>query len=196
MLAIGLLLGAAVAAPAQDATLRADAARMQRKLQAIMERADAAPAAAKPVSQRTAVSEREVNAYFSVHGPEFLPEGVREPRVAIERAGRVQARAVVDLDQAFKSRQRSWLDPLAWLSGKVEVAGMGTLRADNGTGLFTLESATVGGVTVPPAVLQELVTYYSRSSEHPTGFQLNQPFALPSAIRSVETTAGQAIIIQ
>jgi hypothetical protein len=195
-LLVVLILAGASVAPAQDAAARADAASMQRKLLTIISRGEAKSTTASAASQKTSITEREVNAYFRLHGPEFLPDGVMEPRVTIERAGRVQARAIVDLDQALKPKERSWLDPLAWLSGKVEVTGTGTLRAANGMGVFTLENATIGGVSVPPAVLQELVSYYSRSSDNPKGFQLNQPFELPSAIRAVETTVGQATVIQ
>jgi len=190
-----LLAGASVA-PAQDAAARADAASMQRKLVAIVTRAELPASTVKHPAQRTSFTDREVNAYFRVHGPEFLPAGVVNPQVAIAPAGRVRAKAIVDLDAALKPSERSWLDPLAWLSGKVEVAGVGTLRAANGRGVFTLETATVNGVDIPPAVLQEIVSYYSRSPENPRGFVMHEPFDMPSAIQSVETVAGRATVVQ
>jgi hypothetical protein len=194
--ALALVLACGAAAPAQDTAARTDAASMQRKLVAIVDRAErAAPAPAAP-ALRTSFTDREVNAYFRLHGPEFLPEGVIEPQVTIDRAGRVRARAIVDLDQALKPKERSWLDPLAWVGGKVEVTGAGVLAASNGRGVFTLETATLGGVTVPKTLLQELVTYYSKSPDMPGGFQLDQPFVLPSAIKAVETSPGRATIVQ
>jgi hypothetical protein len=51
-------------------------------------------------------------------------------------------------------------------------------------------------VAIPRAVLQEIITYYSRSEEHPRGFQLDEPFELPSAIRAVETAPGRATVVQ
>lgn len=190
-----LLMGVTVA-PAQDAAARADAASMQRKLVAILTRAELPASTVRHPIQRTSFTEREVNAYFSVHGAEFLPTGVLNPRVSIDRAGRVRAQAVVDLDLALKPKERGWLDPLAWLGGKVEMAGVGTLHAANGRGVFRLETATLGGVTIPKAVMQEVITYYSRSEEHPRGFQLDEPFELPSAIRAVETVPGRATVVQ
>lgn len=193
-----LVLSAAAAAPAQDAAARADAVSMERKLVAIVSHGEAqhaSPSKAAP-TQRTSFTDRELNAYFNVYGPEFLPEGVANPQLAFDRGGRIRAKAIVDLDRALKPKERSWLDPLAWLSGKVDVMGEGTLKATNGTGVFELETATIAGLTVPKAFLQEVVSYYFRSADNPKGFQFDQPFELPSAIRSVETSAGRAIVVQ
>lgn len=196
VLAGAVLLAGTSVAPAQDAAARADAASMQRKLVAIVTRAELPASSVTHPVQRTSFTDREVNAYFRVHGAEFLPLGVVNPQVAIDRAGRVRAKAIVDLDKALKPSERSWLDPLAWVSGKVEVTGAGTLHAANGRGVFTLETATLNGVDIPPAVLQEIVSYYSRSPEQPRGFQLHEPFELPSAIRAVETVPGRATVVQ
>jgi hypothetical protein len=192
----GALLAGVAAAPAQDVSVRADADVMQRKLVAIVTRGDLPPVPVGMPVQRTSFTDGEVNAYFRVYGPEFLPVGVVDPQVGIDAAGRVRARAVVDLDQALKPQERGWLDPLAWVTGKLPVVGIGTLHAANGRGVFRLESATLGGVTIPKAVLQEIITFYSRSEEYPRGFQLDEPFELPSAIRSVETAPGRATVVQ
>ena len=40
--------------------------------------------------------------------------------------GRVQARAMVALDEALKTKERSWMDPLAWVTGTLEVTAIGT----------------------------------------------------------------------
>lgn len=196
-LTAAVLLAGASVAPAQDTALRADAASMQRKLVSIVTRAElpAKSTTALPL-QRTTFTDREANAYFRIHGPEFLPEGVADPQVAIDAAGRVRARAIVDLDQALKTKERSWLDPLAWVTGKLELAGVGTLRAVNGRGVFMLESTTLGGVAISNSVMQEIVSFYSRSPENPRGFVLGEQFELPSAIKSVETTRGRAVVVQ
>lgn len=196
MIAVAVVLAGAGVAPAQDASARADAASMRKKLTAVSNRGalPAPPRGGSPL--RTSFTDREVNAYFTVYGPEFLPDGLMEPRVTIDRAGRVRARAMVDLDRALKPQERSWVDPLAWVSGKMEVTGVGTLRAANGMGVLTIETATLGGVTVPPTLLQELVSFYSRSADDPAGFRLDRPFPLPSSIRAVETAVGRATIVQ
>lgn len=190
-----LIAGTAVA-PAQDSAARAESNSMQRKLDTIVTRGELPAVPAGNPVQRTSFTDREVNAYFRVRGPEFLPTGVINPQVGIDPAGRVRARATVDLDQALKPKERGWLDPLAWVSGKVELTGEGVLHASNGRGVFRLETTTLGGVPVSTTVLQEIVSFYTRSPESPRGFRLDEPFELPSAIRSIETASGRATVVQ
>jgi hypothetical protein len=63
-------------------------------------------------------------------------------------------------------------------------------------GTFTLEQATLAGVSVPASVVQELVTYFTKTPETPEGVDLAKPFALPANIDKVETRVGQATIVQ
>lgn len=191
---LGLALLCAIGAAAQD-PLRRDADGMLRKLEAIDARAKT-PAAARRPPARTTITDREVNAYFKVYGPAFLPDGVVEPQVAIEDGGRVRAKSIVDLNAVRAAKPRGWLDPLAYVGGSVEVTAAGTLKTGEGRGQFALESATLGGVTVPKSLLQELVSYYSRSPDLPNGVNLDQPFELPARIRTVETGRGAATIVQ
>lgn len=193
--AVGLVACLSPATPQAQDAVRADAASMQRKILAIVARGEVKPGA-RPSPLRTSFSDREVNAYFSVYGGDVVPDGVRDPQVAISEGGRVRARAVVDLDTALRTKQRGVLDPLSWLSGKVEVVATGQLQTAGGQGRLSVESATLGGVPVPKALLQELVSYYSRSPQSAKGFSLDEPFELPANIRSVETTRGAATVVQ
>jgi hypothetical protein len=193
--AIVVPIGAPIAA--QDPASRVAALGMQKKLATILsvaERPANSRAPARP--HRTMLLEPEVNAYFRINGPTFMPEGVGNPSVTIDSGGRVRARALVDLDKALKPKERSWLDPLAWLSGKVEVTAQGTLRAADRKGRLTIEQAALGSVPVPITILQEVISYYTRTPEDPNGFDLNEPFDLPANIWSVETTRGQAVVVQ
>ena len=70
------------------------------------------------------------------------------------------------------------------------------LRTQKGVGAFSLESATVGGIPVPKTILQELVTYYSRSESQPQGINIDAPFQLPAHILEIRTTQGQALVVQ
>jgi hypothetical protein len=168
---------------------------MDRKLTAIAERGiKTAPKNAKPI--RTSFTEREANAYLKFFGPEVMPVGVLNPRVVIAQGGKLQARAVVDLDAVRKSRPRSMLDPMNLLFGTLEVFAAGTLQAANGRGTFQLESATLGAMPIPKALLQELVAYYTKSPEMPDGFNLDKPFDLPANIRQVEIQRGAATVVQ
>ena len=173
---------------------QADADRMAKKIVAIVERGAAVPGkTARPL--RTSFTDREVNAYFRFN-KDLLPEGVSDARIVIAPGGKVQALAKVNLTEALKTKDRSWLDPLAWVSGVVEITAYGTLEAVGGKGRFTLERSLFAGVPVAPAILQQVVTFYSRSAESPEGVDLQKPFELPVGIRSVETGAGTAIVVQ
>jgi hypothetical protein len=150
--------------------------------------------AEKRQAKRTPVLEREVNAYIAVHGD--LPKGVVDPVIAILPDGRLTGRATVDLDAVRTKEERGMLSPWALLRGKVPVEAAGILRTSKGVGAFTLESATVGGVPVPKTILQELVSYYSRSATNPKGVNIEAPFKLPSKIQEIRTTQGQALVLQ
>ena len=172
--------------------LKTDATRMEQKLTAIIGRGAAAPKNPKPL--RTSFTDREVNAYFK-HSAD-MPTGVVDPRLTIEDGGRVQARATIDLAAVAKAKPRTFFDPLAWLSGSLEVVAVGRVKAADGQGTLQIDQATLGGVTIPQAVLQEIVSHYTKTPESPNGFTLDKPFALPVKIRAVETKRGLATVVQ
>jgi hypothetical protein len=186
-------LGAA-AAHAQAPT-RAEADSMQTKIEAVAAAADA-PRAANAAPLRTTFTEREINAYLALDGPEFLPLGIAMPRVQLGDGGQVRARAVVDLDGVRRSRERSAFDPLRYITGSVEVVAAGRLEAGDGQGLIRYESATVGGIAVPKTVAQELLRFYTSTPERPGGFAFDEPFELPGRVRAVSTAPGAIILMQ
>jgi hypothetical protein len=191
-----VVVAAALAAAAHaQAPTRAEADAMQLKI----ERVAAAAEQSRPLSGaplRTTFTEREINAYLTLDGTEFLPPGIAAPRVQIAENGRVRARAVVDLDGVSRARERSLLDPLRYLTGAVEVVAIGKIEGGGGEGLIRYESATVGGVAVPQTVAQELLRFYTRTPERPRGFAFDEPFALPARLREVTTERGAATVTQ
>jgi hypothetical protein len=172
---------------------RADADQLLRKIAIIATHG----LAAQPAPRRTPVTESELNSFLEFHARSEMPPGVLEPVVTIEEAGHLRGRALVDLDEVKKANAgEGGLGMLAMLSGRVPVEAIGTLRTANGVAQFQLEEALVSGVPVPKALLQQVVSYYSRSAENPEGIDLEAPFALPVNIRQIETLRGQAIIVQ
>jgi hypothetical protein len=174
--------------------LRSDADLFKQKAATIAQRGSA------PTRQllNTTVTEREVNAYLAYETAEGLPAGVADPSVSIPGTDRVTARAVVDLDAVRRQRNATSLfDPMRYLlRGRLAVKATGVFRAANGVAQFQLESADIAGVPVPKLVLQEIVSYYSRSAEHPSGINLDEPVALPARIREIHVERGQAVIVQ
>ena len=78
----------------------------------------------------------------------------------------------------------------------VPVSATGTLTTSKGVGRFQLEAATLGGVPLPKLLLQEIVSYYSRSPQNPAGINIDDPFALPARIREIQVERGQAVVVQ
>jgi len=150
-----------------------------------------------PRGRRTTVTQSDLDAYLQYDAPGQLPAGVVEPSVTIVGDGRVSGRAVVDLDGVRRARKATGLlDPISYLTGRVPVTAAGVLKTGNGSGQFVLESTTIGGVPVPKLLLQEIVSYYSKTADKPSGIGLDDPFALPARIREIQVQRGQAIIVQ
>jgi hypothetical protein len=152
---------------------------------------------AKPVAtQTTQISDNELNAYFKYSAKDQIPVGIVDPTINALGEGRVGGRAVVDLDAVRKQKQRGWLDPLGYMTGRLPITATGRLSTKEGIGTFTLESAEVSGVTIPKTVLQELLSYYSRSKEDPDGINMDDPFELPARIREIRVGKATSTIVQ
>lgn len=191
-----LLIGALAIAPLADQArfTKQEADRFQGKLVRIVQQGKAAPGRA--ASRSTPVSDVEVNSYLRFHAGDQIPVGILEPTLNALGNGRVSGRAVVDLDAVRKQKRRGWLDPMSYLTGRLPVTAAGRLTTKDGRGQFQLESAEVSGVTIPKAVLQELVSYYSRTPENPAGLDMDAPFELPSRIREIRVGSGTSTVVQ
>ena len=156
-----------------------------------------APAAIKPGMKRTPVTEGELNSWFAYQARPLLPRGISAPEVSIIGDGKVRGTATVDLESIGKQRSSGGLiDPWSLLGGRVPVNVVGTLRTKDGVGRFELESADISGVPVPKLLLQEMVSFYSKSERRPQGIRLDDPFALPANIRQIEVGQGRAVVVQ
>jgi hypothetical protein len=201
---VAALMLAAVATRAVNADARftkAGSDAFQRKLTTIVQggAATTASTTASKGTKQTPILENELNSYLRYELREEVPAGVTEPTITIVGDGRVTGSAVVDLDavkQARQSNSSSWFDPMRLLSGKLPVTASGVLQTQQGTGRFMLESAEISGIPVPKTVLQQVVSYYSRSPQNPSGVNLDDAFELPARIREIRVQPGQAIVVQ
>ena len=191
---VGILGFAAIASLCADVrTSKRDAASLTQKVAAITAHGERP----STVSRRTIVTESEVNSYLVYEAGDQIPAGVVEPSIVVVGGGRLSGRAVVDLDAVRKQKApTSLLDPMNYLMGRLAVTAVGTLKTSNGIGHFELESSNVGSVPIPKILLQEIVSYYSRSPAKPAGISLDDPFQLPARIREIQVDRGQAIIVQ
>jgi hypothetical protein len=198
----GLIVALAIAMPASSASAyfwltKQDADRFSAKLQQIVDFGNAAPAKTATATNRsTVITDTELNAYFRYNAKDQIPVGIVDPTINALGEGRVGGRAVVDLDAVRKQKQRGWLDPLSYLSGRLPITATGTLTTKSAIGQFKLESAEISGVTIPKTILQELLSYYSRTPENPNGINMDDPFELPSRIQEIRVGKAQATIVQ
>jgi hypothetical protein len=175
---------------------RQQADAFQRKID-VISRQGPSVASARPTPRRTAVSESELNSWFTYRAQSLLPQGVANPQITIVGNGKVMGNVVVDVGALAKKRgSGGTLDPLSYLGGRVPVTVTGTLQTQDGRGRFDLESADVSGVPVPKPLLQEMLSYYSRTAEHPEGIRLDDTFELPANIKKIEVGQGQAVVVQ
>jgi hypothetical protein len=192
-LAIGLvLLSGQREAPRLSKT---EGDRFNTKLQRIVTIGNTPRAKGAPV-QNTQVTDLEVNSYLKFHAQEQIPVGVVDPLLFANGNGIVSGQATVDLDAVRKQRQRGWLDPMGYLTGTLPLTARGRLTTTNGVGRFELESAELSGVTIPKSLVQELLSFYSKSAENPNGINMDDPFELPAQIREIRVAAGNATIVQ
>jgi hypothetical protein len=167
--------------------------RLQQKIDAIVKNSALSPVPRK----KTAVSEAELNSYLNLNLREKVPPALSKAEVNLLGNGGLAGRVYVDIDKFKRQRgTRGLMDPFSYLSGEVPVTARGVLRTREGRGQFQLSSAEIYGVPLPKPVLQELVTFFSRSPERPRGFDLDSPFDLPAKIRELTVTQGQALAVQ
>ena len=149
-----------------------------------------------PSQRLTAITERELNSYFRYEMRDTFPAGVMEPTITILGDGRVSATAVVDLDAVRDSQEVGMLSPMRLMSGRLPVTASGMIQSQHGTVRFLLDSADVSGVPIPKGLLQQVVSYYSRTPERPAGVNLDDAMDLPAGIQEIRVQPGQAIIVQ
>ncbi len=193
---VAVALSLLAAAPiAQHGFTRQDADRFQLKLARIVEYGGTPVKKAQP-ARSVEITDAEVTAYLRHHATKDIPVGIVEPALSALGEGRVGGRAVVDLDAVRKSKPRGWLDPLGYLSGRLPLTATGRLTTKGGVGRFELEAAQLNGVPVPKTVIQELLSFYSRTPEDPDGINMDDPFELPARIREIRVARGAATVVQ
>ena len=170
---------------------RQEADAFQRKIDAITRQGTSAPA--RPGLRRTPVSETEVNSWFTYRSQPLLPRGVADPHITIVGNGKLMGTVLVDLSAVSSG---SSLNPFTYLGGRVPVNVSGVLRTQNGEGRFDLESSDIGGVPVPKPLIQQVLSYYSKTESHPQGIRLDDPFELPANIQKIEVGQAQAVVVQ
>jgi hypothetical protein len=198
-LAAAVLAGTIVVSTmaAAEVYTRAESTSMRQKVERIVQTERTILQRRAPAGLTTPLTQREVNSYLRYDIASQVPVGIAEPVITILGEGRLLGEAVVDLDAVSRANPpKGFFDPMRLLTGRLPLRVQGVLATSRGTGRFSLESASLAGVPVPKSVLQTLLTHYSRSQEKPDGIGLDDPFALPAAIREIRVEPGRAVVVQ
>jgi hypothetical protein len=139
------------------------------------------------------VGEEEANAYFEHRLVDHVPDGIVDPWVRFSE-GLVRAGATLDLDILRERMPSSSMASL--LSGRVPVELTSGIHAEEGVGKLALQSVTLGGLPVPPSILQQIVTAYTKSTSRPDGVRLDESFPLPYGIESARIEQGRVLFRQ
>jgi hypothetical protein len=199
VLALGLTLAAQLVAQlgAEQRFTKLDADRCQTKLGRITTFANATTAPKARVSaQTTQLTDTEVTSYLRYSIKDQVPAGIVDPTLVAVGDGRVKGNAVIDLDAVRKQKQRGWADPLNYMTGKMPLSASGLLITQNGVGRFQLESAEISGISIPKSLVQELLSYYSKTADNPSGISIDDPFELPARIKEIKVGRGEAVVVQ
>ncbi len=151
--------------------------------------------AGKPASRQTiVVTERQLNSWVNLSLAAKIPEGVSGFELGLQK-DRLLARGPLDLD-----RVKSKVPPgagtglLAFLSGSVPVELRGRFSSADGKGKVEVEEALVAGISLPPAVVAQIVSQSTRTANRPQGFDILSPFPLPFTARRVRLEPGRALV--
>ena len=167
-------------------------ARLEQKLYAIVRQAGVVGDEVSLIP----LPETEINAFLAHQAVGRLPTGITEPSVEIGTGDQVSVRAIVDLSAIRDQKERTWLDPLRYLGGQLLAVASGAARSGSGEVLLDIHSVTVSGIPVPTTVLQEVVSFYTRTTERPEGTRLDQPIRLPYGITELRFSLGLVVVVQ
>jgi len=139
------------------------------------------------------VTERQLNSFVNLSLAEKIPPEVSGLVLSLTQ-NRLGARASVDLDQLRPKMPEGGAGALlSMLSGVVPVQLGGRVESAEGVLQVRLEEVMVGGVSLPPALLAQIVSFATRNDERPNGLDIAAPVALPFTARQVRVEPGRAL---
>lgn len=148
-------------------------------------------------AKSTRFSEAELNQILNGQMVNWIPSGVSEPQVRLLGNQRFTLRAIVDVDEFKRRRERQRnAGPLNFFSGKMPAVVRGDLVTGDGKGQLKLQSVEVNGIPLPRNLALELLATHSKTRRNPEGVDIEKPFDLPNKIRQLQINAGELVVIQ
>lgn len=167
--------------------------RFERKVVLVQQQSGASADKLRP----TTFSQAETNSYLKYRAGELLPVGLTEPEVTMLGQGKVTGKAVVDLDIVRqKQSSGSWFDPTSYLTGKLQVTASGRVLTGERKGRVELDRAEVSGMPIPKSFLNQMVNFFTRTTDNPHGSTLDDTFQLPANIIRIDVNTGSFTLHQ
>jgi hypothetical protein len=177
--------------PADSGITRASADRCSLKLKA-MEEYSAHPNPGRV--QTTRFSEEEVNSYLALDMSSKYNPCLKSLKVKFEEA-RLQGVALIDFDKLGKTSTKFMPKLLGFmLSGLHAITVQGQLVSGNGKASFRLEQAQFDNMTLPKALVEEIVTAVGRKQNPP--FDPMQPSQLFYDVQKIDVHPGYVLAYQ
>jgi hypothetical protein len=137
---------------------------------------------------RVTLSERELNAYAEQEVKRAAPDGVRSPRIDLDK-GRATGTALID----FAKVRRAQGNPPGWLmskllSGERPVTVTARVESAGGKAQVHVERVEISGIPIEGSVLDYLIDNYVRE-RYPSA-KIGQPFELGHRMERLEVTPG------
>jgi hypothetical protein len=82
------------------------------------------------------------------------------------------------------------------MTGRLPVSAVGRIVTAGGKGRFELERADISGVPVPKSLLAQMVNYFTRTADNPTGSSIDDTFELPAEIQRIDVATGRFTVVQ
>ena len=161
----------------------------------VLHRIDRRLRSGRPASKDTiVVTEGQLNSFVNLTLAEKIPPEMSDLELDL-RQDRLGARVRLDLDQLrAKMPQGGPASLLSMLTGVVPVELSGRVESAEGLCRVELEEVFIGGVSLPPSLLAQIVTFATRNEERPGGLDITAPVALPWTARQVRVRPGRALV--
>jgi hypothetical protein len=161
----------------------------------VLRRIDRRLRSGRPASKDTiVVTQGQLNSFVNLTLAEKIPPEMSDLEVDLQQ-DRLGARARLDLDQLrAKMPEGGAASLLTMLTGVVPVELSGRVESAEGLFRVELEEILIGGVSLPPALLAQIVSFATRNEERPVGLDITAPIALPWTARQVRVRPGRALV--
>jgi hypothetical protein len=161
----------------------------------VLRRIDRRLRSGRPASKDTVVvSERQLNSFVSLTLADKIPAEMSDLELHL-LDDHLGARARLDLDGLrAKMPEGGAASLLSMLTGVVPVELSGRVQSAEGLFRIELEEVLIGGVSLPPALLAQIVSYATRNEERPQGLDITAPVALPWTARQVRVRPGRVLV--